>query len=64
MYQILVKDRCTSNGKTYKIDISNNITMMEFKEKVFEKASGGEAEASPGVHAKDAGGRKEAKAAR
>ena len=37
MYQIFVKDRCTSNGKTYKIDISNNITMMEFKEKIFEK---------------------------
>tara|TARA_Y100001970_G_C13645036_1_gene560755 strand:- start:157 stop:474 length:318 start_codon:yes stop_codon:yes gene_type:complete len=37
MYQIFVKDRCTNRGKTYKIDVSNNTTMIEFKKKVFQR---------------------------
>lgn len=39
MYQIFVKDRCTNNGKTYKIDVTSNTTMDEFKKKVFEKTN-------------------------
>ena len=37
MYQIYLKDICTSRGGTYRIEVHENITIDEFKKKVFEK---------------------------
>lgn len=37
MYQIFVKDNCTTLGGTFKINITQDTTMDEFKKNVFEK---------------------------
>ena len=37
MYQIFIKDICTNKGGTYRIEITENTTMLEFKKNVFEK---------------------------